>query len=77
MRLQFSNQISSFYSVTSALIYFSSLLSPITTQGAEELDLTVLIRQEPCSSSDWNRTISGPASRRRNIAYRIIYHNAL
>lgn len=46
MRLQFSNQISSFYSVTSALIYFSSLLSPITTQGAEELDLTVLIRQE-------------------------------
>ncbi len=43
---QFSNQISSFYSVTPALIYFSSLLSPISTQGAEELDLAVLIRQE-------------------------------
>lgn len=93
---QFSNQISSFYSVTPALIYFSSLLSPISTQGAEELDLAVLIRQEasvvlicsfcltvefwspnlraqPYTSSDWNRTISGPAPRRRNIAYRHLY----
>ncbi|SJL02235.1 uncharacterized protein ARMOST_05561 [Armillaria ostoyae] len=50
------------YSRTRTAPFSCSLLSPISTQGAEELDLTVLIRQESCMTNNRLKDIRSTVS---------------